>query len=163
MKPDTRTFYQRAVQRTAERIASGLDEAFDLELLARDAALSPFHFHRVFRGMVGETPLELHRRLRMERAAWRVLNTGDGITAIAFGAGYETHEAFTRAFRASYGSSPSELRRHGALVGPDSARPPQIELTARSGIHFSPDVEFQPLTFTFTRGERAMQVEITQR
>ena len=40
--------------------------------VGRVACLSPFHFHRVFRGMVGETPLELTRRLRLERAAWRL-------------------------------------------------------------------------------------------
>src|SRR5688500_7987224 len=103
VKPDTKSFYEQAVQRTAERIMRGLDEALDLEALAREAALSPFHFHRVFRGMVGETPLELHRRLRMERAAWSLID-GDGpITTIAFDAGYETHETFTRAFRTMYG------------------------------------------------------------
>lgn len=73
MKSETRSFYHQAVRRTVERIIAGLDEALDLELLARAAALSPFHFHRVFRGMIGETPLELHRRLRLERAAHRQL------------------------------------------------------------------------------------------
>ena len=76
MKPETLSFYHQAVRRTVERIIDGLDDALDLELLARAAALSPFHFHRVFRGMVGETPLELHRRLRLERAAWRLLGKG---------------------------------------------------------------------------------------
>jgi len=63
--------YEEAVSRAVSYVASQLDEALDLVRLARGAALSPFHFHRVFRGMVGETPLELHRGLRMERAAWR--------------------------------------------------------------------------------------------
>jgi AraC family transcriptional regulator len=63
MKADTKSFYREVVQATIERIAGGLDEALDLEACARAAGLSPFHFHRVFRGMVGETPLELARRL----------------------------------------------------------------------------------------------------
>ena len=99
MKPDTKSFYVAAVRRAIDRIVSSLDDALDLQSLAREAALSPFHFHRVFRGMVGETPLELHRRLRMERAADRLLGGGETVTAVAFDAGYETHEAFTRAFR----------------------------------------------------------------
>ncbi len=69
MKTDTRTFYEAAVERAALRITGGLDEALDLEALAKEAALSPFHFHRIFKGMLGETPLEMHRRLRLERAA----------------------------------------------------------------------------------------------
>lgn len=69
MKPETRSFYEQAVQRTIDVVVANLDEALDLETLASAAAMSPFHFHRMFRGMVGETPLELARRLRMERAA----------------------------------------------------------------------------------------------
>ena len=110
MKPDTRSFYARAVQAAIEHIAQHLDDALELEALARVACLSPFHFHRVFRGMVGETPLELTRRLRLERAAWRLSDKQRAITEIAFDAGYETHEAFTRAFRASYSASPSGFR-----------------------------------------------------
>src|SRR6266542_210510 len=107
MKPETRSFYEQAVQRAVEQIARNLDEALDLETLARSACLSPFHFHRVFRGMTGETPLELIRRLRMERAAARLIESDGAITEIAFDAGYETHEAFTRAFRECFSTSPS--------------------------------------------------------
>jgi len=57
MKPDTRSFYARSVQAAIEHVAMHLDDALELEALARVACLSPFHFHRVFRGMVGETPL----------------------------------------------------------------------------------------------------------
>src|SRR4029453_17849464 len=102
MKPDTRSFYARAVQAAIEHIAQHLDDALELEALARIACLSSFHFHRVFRGMVGETPLELTRRLRLERAAWRLKDKQQAITEIAFAAGYETHEAFTPEFRVAY-------------------------------------------------------------
>ena len=68
VKPTTRSFYAEAVQRAIESIVGHLDDALDLDALSRDACLSPFHFHRVFRGMVGETPLEMARRLRLERA-----------------------------------------------------------------------------------------------
>lgn len=59
------------------RVTANLDGAVDLAALAREAALAPLHFHRIFRGMVGETPLELHRRMRLERAAQQ-LASGDG-------------------------------------------------------------------------------------
>lgn len=158
MKDETRSFYRRAVRRAVEQVVADLDQALDLEALARGAALSPFHFHRIFRGMVGETPLELHRRLRLERAAWTLLHTDAPVTTVAFAAGYDTHESFTRAFRSRYACSPSELRRaaHAAHAtaatdpGADCVRPPQIELATRSGIHFQPHggplpaLSFQP-------------------
>ena len=59
MKPVTRSFYQAAVERAARAVVAGLDDALDLEELACGAALSPFHFHRIFGGMLGETPLQL--------------------------------------------------------------------------------------------------------
>ena len=130
MKPDTRSFYARAIQAAIEHIATHLDDALELEALARIACLSPFHFHRVFRGMVSETPLELARRLRLERAASRLKDTQQAITEIAFDAGYETHEAFTRAFRSAYSTSPSGFRLR---------RYPRIEIAARCGIHFTTD------------------------
>jgi AraC family transcriptional regulator len=92
-------------------VVAQLDNALDLRSLAREAALSPFHFNRVFRGMLGETPLELHRRLRMERAAHLLLATDASVTTVAFGAGYETHESFTRAFHKAYGVAPSAFQR----------------------------------------------------
>jgi AraC family transcriptional regulator len=132
MKSETRTFYEVAVLRAVERVARSLDQALDLESLAKAAALSPFHFHRVFRGLVGETPLELHRRLRLERAASRLCRTEAGITEIAFGAGYETHEAFTRVFRAHYGASPSAFRQK---VAHSACQCPPIALAAPCGVH----------------------------
>ena len=160
MKPETRSFYHQAVRRTVERIIAGLDDALDLELLAGAAALSPFHFHRVFRGMIGETPLELHRRLRLERAAWNLLNSDTSVTTIAFEAGYDTHEAFTRVFRARYGCPPSDFRRT-PQSGTDCARPPQIEIAARSSIHFRANGA-APISNYLIEGEHAMHVDITE-
>lgn len=161
MKRETQSFYEQAVRRAVEHVALHLDEALDLEHLARLAALSPFHFHRIFRGMLGETPLELHRRLRLERAAWRLLNEDTAVTTLALDAGYDTHEAFTRAFRAHYGQPPSELRKARVESG-CCARPPQIEIAARSGLHFRPerhDYDFSQ----FIRGDRTMNVSIEAR
>lgn len=162
MKAETLSFYERAVRHAVSMVIESLDGALDLRALARQAAMSPFHFHRVFRGMVGETPLELHRRLRLERAAWRLREGDDPVTDIAFGAGYETHEAFTRAFRTRYDCSPSEFRRGRGLDADGCARPFQIELTARSGVHFRPEGT-GPLHIHFTRGGPNMNVETVDR
>ena len=152
MKPATHSYYTDAVQRVIEHVVEHLDEALALETLAAQACLSPFHFHRVFRGMVGETPLELVRRLRLERAAWQLQHSDAPVTAIAFDAGYETHEAFTRAFRASYADSPSAFRRRVRA---------RIELAAPCGVHFREDGRLQQF-IPRDSGGRTMQVEIKQ-
>lgn len=158
MKTETRSFYEAAVERAALRIARTLDEALDLGAIAREAALSSYHFHRIFRGMLGETPLELHRRLRLERAAHRLRDGETTVTTVAFEAGYDTHEAFTRAFRQAYGTPPSGFRQAAlerALGGP---RPLQIELAAPSGIHFRMDA-IDPV-IRLPLGETSMDVII---
>src|ERR1700742_4503591 len=137
MKPATRTFYQEAVRRSCAQIVESLDAALDLTALAKQAALSPLHFHHVFRGMVGETPLEVHRRLRLERAAMQLAGSEAAVTTVAFDAGYETHESFTRAFRRAYAQSPSELRARAREARDACARPPQLELAARCGLHYA--------------------------
>jgi AraC family transcriptional regulator len=159
MRAETRSFYEAAVVRAVERITESLDEALDLGELARGAELSPFHFHRIFRGMLGETPLEMHRRLRLERAASQLLGSTDSVTGVAFDAGYDTHEAFTRAFRDAYGTSPSAFRlpageRSGCL------QLPQTQLAARSGVHFGPGMSLQPMRFA--TGEPTMKVTIEE-
>jgi AraC family transcriptional regulator len=155
MKSDTRSFYQQTVQRVVERIVGNLDGALDMHTLAAEACLSPFHFHRVFRGMVGETPVELMRRLRLERAAWRLTKEGNpAITQLAFEAGYETHEAFTRAFRAAYGAPPSGFR-HRKIK--------RVELAAPCGVHFSTSLAAGgaiPVFIPCDSGGNAMQVDI---
>ncbi|MDC0723525.1 AraC family transcriptional regulator [Nannocystis bainbridge] len=159
MKPETRSFYEAAVLRTIGQIAQSLDRALDLAALARGAALSPFHFHRVFRGMVGETPLEMHRRLRLERAARALLTSDAGVTAIAFDAGYETHEAFTRAFRQAYGASPSAFRQGVLDPRTGCMRPPQPELAAPSGVHYCDDPTRELVVHIATK-ESIMNVDI---
>jgi AraC family transcriptional regulator len=130
--------YKRRILRVLVHIQAHLDEPLPLDELAGVAAFSPYHFHRIFRGMVGESVKEHVRRLRLERAAHRLRFTGQPVTEIAFDAGYETHESFTRAFGAMFGESPSKYRlsRRPAAYGP-----------AASGIHFTaegaPD-DFRP-------------------
>lgn len=151
MREDIRDFYSSVVAETVTAVATDLDVALDLGVLAARSATSPFHFHRIFRGIVGETPLALSRRLRMERAAHWLVTTDKPISAIAFDSGYETHESFTRAFRDSYATSPSAFRRRGV---------PRIELAAHCGVHYRPGghTPFTPID----RGHSTMHVDIIE-
>jgi AraC family transcriptional regulator len=137
VKDETRRFYVASIERTVARLVGTLDDAVDLGDLAKRAGLSPLHFHRIFRGMIGETPVGLHRRLRLERAALHLANTSAEVTRIAFEAGYETHESFTRAFRDAYARSPSEFRVEAQRATATCGRAPMTELAAAAGVHYS--------------------------
>ncbi len=136
MKTATERDYKARMLRVLIHIQRHLDEALDLEVLAGVAHFSPYHFHRIFRGMVGESVMAHVRRLRLERAAYRLAFTGESVAGIAFGAGYEAHEAFTRAFRASFGCSPSQYRGARREVPLPRRR---TEPAVSPGVHFDPD------------------------
>jgi AraC family transcriptional regulator len=132
MKTSTASDYHERILRTLVHIQAHLDDAMDLDVLARVACFSPYHFHRVFRGLVGEPVQEHVRRLRLERAAHRLKLHDQAVTSVALDAGYESHEAFTRAFHTMFGMSPSQFRaaHQGA---PDS--PSGVHYDDASGYH----------------------------
>jgi AraC family transcriptional regulator len=107
--PAKPTYLQRILQ-VQLFIQEHLDEELSLDRLARVAHFSPYHFHRIFRGIVGEGVKEYVRRLRLDSAAVALKNTDRSIIDIALGAGYNAHESFSRAFRQMFGVSPSQFR-----------------------------------------------------
>lgn len=147
MKTVTLDDYKRRMLQVLVYIQQHLDETLSLDELARVACFSPFHFHRVFRGMVGEPVKEHVRRLRLERAAHRLKLSPNSVTDIALDAGYLSHEAFTRSFKSAFGMSPSNFR---LVRGVEFTEVP-------SGIHYSdpPSKRFR----TLSRGGK-MKVEI---
>lgn len=82
----------------------------DLDALAEIACYSPFHFHRVYRAMTGETVGRTVQRLRLVKALQRLAGTEASVTEIALLAGYDTPQALARVLREAVGASASELR-----------------------------------------------------
>lgn len=115
LNPLTRASHQERVLAALVHIQEHLDDPLTLEDLARLAATAPHHFHRLFRALVGEAPAEHIRRLRLERAAHRLKVGSAPIVDVALEAGYGSHEAFTRAFTRTFGTSPSEFRETSGL------------------------------------------------
>lgn len=144
MKTRTQADYEQRILRVLVHVQAHLDHSLDLDELAAIANFSPYHFHRIFRGMVGEPVREHVRRLRLERAAHRLKGGAAPVTQIAFEAGYETHEAFTRAFRAMFDQSPSGFRqshrRHPVRESP-------------SGVHYAPEGSLDTFNALFAEGE----------
>jgi AraC family transcriptional regulator len=136
MRPSTVESYYERILRALVHIQGHLDESLDLNELARVACFSPYHFHRIFRGVVGETVADHVRRLRLERAAQRLKSGERPVTDIAFEAGYEAHEAFTRAFRARFGASPSGFRESRPELAPLEPISVKVEKLAAMRVAF---------------------------
>jgi AraC family transcriptional regulator len=106
----TRSDYAMRLERVFRWLADHLDDTLDLARLADVAAMSPYHFHRIYHAMHGETAAETVRRLRLHRAAVELITGELPVTRIARRAGYGSQEAFTRAFKTAYGVPPARYR-----------------------------------------------------
>ena len=92
--------YISRINRVIDYIEANIDKDLSLTSLAKIANFSPFHFHRIFRAMVGETLNGFILRIRLEKAAARLLDhPKESITEIAFDCGFSGSATFARAFR----------------------------------------------------------------
>ncbi len=108
--------YRARINRVVDFIQLNLHKELKLNDLARVAHFSPFHFHRIFGSMVGETLNQFIQRVRIEKAASTLLsNPRKNITHIALDCGFSSSATFARAFKDAYGMSASEWRDGGYL------------------------------------------------
>lgn len=113
MRDQTRHRYLQGIDRAVALLQHAVDAGAELPdpgQLAEAAHLSPFHFHRVYRALTGETPGGTVLRLRLLRALRLLADPAQPVTEAALAVGYETPQAFARAFRQAFDASPSELR-----------------------------------------------------
>ncbi|WP_284079264.1 AraC family transcriptional regulator [Herbaspirillum aquaticum] len=102
--------YRTRMARVVATIAADPMAQHSLEALAAIAAFSPFHFHRLYRSLTGETIMDTLRHQRLALAALKLASQEGSVTEIALACGYESPQAFTRAFRQFSGQSPSAFR-----------------------------------------------------
>ncbi|MBV7336523.1 AraC family transcriptional regulator [Chloroflexi bacterium TSY] len=107
--------YER-ISQIKRYIREHMDEPLNRELLATKAGFSVAHFHRIFVAHVGESLSQYVRRVRMERAARQLFDPAVHVIDVALESGYETHSAFSRAFKLTFGVSPSEFRELNRLA-----------------------------------------------
>jgi AraC family transcriptional regulator len=107
--------YQKQLSKVIEFIGKNLDEDLSLNQLSDIACFSKYHFHRLFTAYTGLSLQQYIRWLRLKRAAHQlIVNKDQPIINIAIEAGFESHEAFTRAFKQVCGESPSEFRQNSS-------------------------------------------------
>jgi AraC family transcriptional regulator len=118
MLTDTQTLqdYSDCIDDVMRYIREHINEPLDREVLAGIAGFSIPHFHRVFTAHVGESAISYVRRLRLERAGRKLRMGAVDITEVALAAGYDTHAAFSKAFKQQFGLSPSEFRGLGCMA-----------------------------------------------
>jgi AraC family transcriptional regulator len=112
-------------------IAAHRDEPLTVAELARVAGFSPYHFSRLFTARFGESVMEYVRVVRLQSAALRL--TGDApppLVDLAFDCGFESQEAFTRAFRRRYGVPPGQFQRDALAQQPPRSMETAMPTTA---------------------------------
>ena len=126
--PAIRSHHVKRIEAVLDHVERHLAEDLKLETLARLAAISPFHFHRLFLAWTGETLNAFVRRRRLEAAAGRLRHCPEEkITVISLNCGFASPEAFARAFREHFGMTPSQWRSGGWV---DWRRPSDDEAPA---------------------------------
>lgn len=98
--------YVQRVNRAIDHVTRHLAEPLQLGKLAKVAAFSPFHFHRIFRAMLGETVHAFVKRTRLERALYLMSHDRQPLTEIALEVGFQSSSEFSRSFKAHFGVAP---------------------------------------------------------
>lgn len=112
MSDHHRKEYLGRVHRAQDFIEKNLGRSLTLDEIARAACFSPFHFHRLFSAVTGETLARFILRLRLERAAWHLARAPERpVTDVALECGFTSSAAFARAFRAEFAMAATDFRK----------------------------------------------------
>ncbi len=108
--------YLAAIQGTLDRIELLITDEISIEQLAKEAAMSRWHFQRTFTAMVGDPIGRYIRRRRIAHAAMRMVDFDGTLLDLALQYRFESHEAFTRAFKAELSVTPSDWRTNRGSI-----------------------------------------------
>lgn len=110
MRTLTNKYYLEEVNRAIEYIESNVSDGIGLKEISASSNLSKYHFHRVFKSIIGNTSKNYLTRLRLQKSSFLLKNTTKKIKDIAFDCGYSSPETFTRAFKSLFSITPSQFR-----------------------------------------------------
>ncbi|MFD3449903.1 effector binding domain-containing protein [Microbacteriaceae bacterium 4G12] len=131
--------YIESFEKALVYIENHLNDDIDLSIVAKEAGYSLYHFHRVFKGIVGDSIKDYIRKRRITEAARELIHTDEAIIDIGIKYGYQSREAFSRAFEKIYGKNPSEVRQEGLFY------------------HIREPMTFDYMMFEYNRRKNGMQ------
>lgn len=105
------TVHQQRINQIFEYIDEHLETDLSLNQLSKIALFSPYHFHRIFKFVMGETLNKYVIRKRIEKSAAGLLHSQLSVHNIALKYGFQDHSSFTRAFKKYYGVSPTNFKK----------------------------------------------------
>jgi AraC family transcriptional regulator len=111
VRESTRTEAFKRLSRGREFIHANLDQDITLERIARAAAVSAYHFHRLFVRAFRESPHAYLTRLRLDRARWLISTQDRPLVEICSDVGFESLGSFSLLFRRKFGMPPGTFRR----------------------------------------------------
>jgi AraC family transcriptional regulator len=117
--------YEKRMMRVIDHIHDHPSGDLSLDALADVAAMSRFHWHRVFHAMTGETLAQAVRRIRLAKAAHMLVRDDRTVAAVSRAVGYPNQASFVRAFREAFGVTPVAFRQRGELRPFLPLRPPE--------------------------------------
>ncbi len=105
--------YINELKRAIDYIEENLDKNINFEIVAKEVGMSAFYFHRIFSAVIGISPTTYIRNRRLTVAAQEISKNNDNILDIALKYGFESHEAFSRAFKNFHGVVPKLAKANG--------------------------------------------------
>jgi AraC family transcriptional regulator len=115
-KDETQNEYYRSIGRVLDYLSKHLDEHPSVDTLAGIARISSFHFHRVFKAVIGENVGEYGLRLRMEYVVSQLRVGGSTLELLAQRTGYNGVSALSKAFKKYYGMAPSVFKANPEML-----------------------------------------------
>ena len=105
--------YINELKRAVDYIEDNLDKDINFEIVAKEVGMSAFYFHRIFSAVIGISPTTYIRNRRLTVAAQEISKNNENILDIALKYGFESHEAFSRAFKNFHGVVPKMAKTDG--------------------------------------------------
>ncbi|PLY08042.1 MAG: AraC family transcriptional regulator [Arcobacter sp.] len=125
MSKTTKDDYVQSVCRVILYIEQNYNSELTLEELSKVASFSKYHFHRIFKSIVGESMGDYIRRVRLQSTTLQFM-TNQKITQIAMNSGYETNASFSKAFKKHFGITPKEFAKNAKLKRGNKMLEPKI-------------------------------------
>ncbi|MGM7635026.1 AraC family transcriptional regulator [Bacillus sp. Hm123] len=124
-------------QKVIDYIDQHIHEVISIQDLAKHIGYSPFHFSRIFKEVVGETPMEYVTKRKLQFAL-KDMSKQTSMNDIAFNYGYESYAGFSKAFKKVLGVSPATYRMHCPNAEPPAIHLEELKLNKTGGMIYQP-------------------------